>query len=87
MPKNLKIKRMNINKNRVAKFGIRQLLFVAWVILFLIFTSCASANSAQSSRHSKPASTGKRKCGCSMLTPATNQSIKLYQQTDYALQA
>jgi len=76
-------------KNTVIKFGIgvRQTLFLASVILFLVFTGCTSSNSAQKSRHNKPASTSKRKCGCSMLTPATNQSIKLYQLTDYALQA
>ncbi len=74
-------------ENIASKFGMRQLLFAASVILFLIFTSCASANSAQNTKHRKPVSTGKRKCGCSMLTPATNQSIKLYQQCDYALQA
>ncbi len=76
-------------RNTVIKFGIgiRQILFLASVILFLIFAGCTSANSAQNSRHNKPASTGKRKCGCSMLTPATNQSIKLYQLTDYVLQA
>ncbi len=66
---------------------MRQILFLALVFLFLIFTGCSSAKSGQSSRHSKPASTGKRKCGCSMLTPGTNQSIKLYHQIDYVLQA
>jgi hypothetical protein len=66
---------------------MRQILFLASVLLFLIFTSCSSAKSGQSSRHSKPASTGKRKCGCSMVAPGTNQSIKLYQHIDYVLQA
>jgi len=78
---------MNIVKNIASGFGVRQLLLTASIVIFLILTSCSSSNNAQTSKHRKPVSTGKRKCGCSMLTPPANQAIKLYQQTYYVVQA
>jgi hypothetical protein len=66
---------------------MRQILFLTSFVIFLIFTSCASSQSSKSSKHRKPVSTGKRKCGCSMLSPDFNHTIKLYQQTYYVVQA
>jgi hypothetical protein len=78
---------MNILKNIASKTGIRQLFLMSSIIILLLFTSCAGSQNAQTSRHRKPVTTGKRKCGCSMLIPATNHNIKLYQQISYVLQA
>lgn len=74
-------------KNIASKPGIRQLSFMTTIIILFLFTSCASSQSTQQSRHRKPVSTGKRKCGCSMLIPAPNNANKLYQQTYYVVQA
>ena len=78
---------MNILNNIASKSGIRQLLLMTALSIVILFTSCASSSNAQTSKHRKPVSTGKRKCGCSMLDPASIQNIKLYQQTYYVLQA
>jgi len=74
-------------KNIAAKNGMRQLLLMAVVAIFVFGSSCAGSKSTQTNKHRKPVSTGKRKCGCSMLSPDTNRIIKLYQQTYYVLQA
>ncbi|MDO9255983.1 MAG: hypothetical protein Q7U54_10760 [Bacteroidales bacterium] len=74
-------------KNIASKTGIRQFLLLTTLIILFLFTSCAGSQNAQGSRHRKPVSTGKRKCGCSMLIPDTNRNTKLYQQTYYVLQA
>jgi len=78
---------MKIVKNIFSKTVTTHVLLIFPLIILLIFTSCANTKSAQSSKHRKPVSTGKRKCGCSMLSPGTNHSIKLYQQTYYVIQA
>jgi hypothetical protein len=78
---------MNISKNKALKPGIHQMLLLITIILLMIVSGCAGSKSAQSNKHRKPVSTGKRKCGCSMLTPDSRHAIKLYQQTYYVLQA
>jgi hypothetical protein len=74
-------------KNLASKIGIRQSLLLTSIIILFFFTSCAGSQNAQSSKHRRPVTTGKRKCGCSMLSPDTNHAIKLYQLTYYVLQA
>lgn len=66
---------------------MRQLLLLTSIIMLFIFTSCAGSSNAQNSRHRKPVSTGRNKCGCSLLVPSNNNIIKLYHHNQYALQA
>jgi hypothetical protein len=66
---------------------MRQILFLASFVFFLIFSGCAGSQNSHSGKHRKPVSTGKRKCGCSLLTPDSKHTIKLYQSTYYVLQA
>jgi len=66
---------------------MRQLLLLTSIIMFFIFTSCAGSSNAQNSRHRKPVSTGRNKCGCSLLIPSNSDSIKSYHHSIYALQA
>jgi len=65
--KNLRISEMNISKNIPSITAMRQLLLLTSIIMFFIFTSCAGSSNAQNSRHRKPVSTGRNKCGCSLL--------------------
>lgn len=74
-------------KNIASKSGIRQILLMFAFSILIVFTSCATSKIAQTSKHRKPVSTGKRKCGCSMLIPDSKHGIKLFQQTYYVLQA
>ncbi len=74
-------------KNIASKTGIRQSFLLTSIIILFLFTSCAGSQNAQTSKHRRPVTTGKRKCGCSMLSPDTNHNSKLYQQTIYVLQA
>ena len=78
---------MNMLKNIALKTRIHQSLLLTSTIILFLFASCAGSQSAQQSKHRKPVTTGKRKCGCSMLSPDTKYKIKLYQQTYYVLQA
>jgi len=66
----------------------RHLFFIASFMLMLLFTSCASGgyNSHRNNWYRSPASTGHNRCGC-LLKPLTNPAIKLYQQSEYAVQA
>jgi hypothetical protein len=74
-------------KNIASKTGWHQFLLVATIIVLFLFTSCAGSQNAQQSKHRKPVSTGKRKCGCSMVSPAPDHGINLYPQSSYVLQA
>jgi hypothetical protein len=66
----------------------RPLLFMASLVLMLLFTACASSgyNSSRNNWYRSPASTGHNRCGC-LLKPISNPAIKLYQQAEYAVQA
>jgi hypothetical protein len=66
----------------------RQVFFFASFVLLLLFTACASSgyNSHRNNWYRSPASTGHNRCGC-LLKPISNPAIKLYQQTEYAVQA
>jgi len=64
----------------------RKLLFLACFSLFLMLAGCTSTHNSQKNWNRTPASTGHNKCGC-LLNPASEYSIKLYQQPVYALQA
>ena len=83
---NLRINEMNVLRNIPLLNGIRQIVLLSTIVIFFIFTSCAGSQSSQSSKHRKPVSKGKRKCGCSMLIPS-NHVIKLYHNTYYVLHA
>lgn len=74
-------------KNINSKIGLHQLFLLTTISILFLFTSCAGSQNAQTSKHRRPVTTGKRKCGCSMLSPASNHAIKLYQTTCYVLQA
>ena len=78
---------MNRLKIIVTLPGIQKLLFSASILLLLVFTSCSGSRNSQTSRHRSPASTGKSRCGCSMLSPVKIQNLKIYQIPAYALQA
>lgn len=83
---NFRISEINMFSNILSKNMIRQTLFLGCIIFLFVAAGCASSQSAQSGKHRKPVSTGKRKCGCSMLTPS-NHIIQQYQQTYYVLEA
>jgi hypothetical protein len=74
-------------KNIASKTGLHQTLMLTSILILFLFTSCAGSQNAQTSKHRRPVTTGKRKCGCSMLSPGTNRAIQLYPQTFYVLQA
>ena len=74
-------------KNISSKIGLHHFLMMAAIIILFLCASCAGSQSTQQSRHRKPVTTGKRKCGCSMLSPALNHTITLYQPTNYVVQA
>lgn len=78
---------MYSKKNIVLKVRIRQLLFLITISLFFLLSACNGSKYAQSSRHRKPVSTGKRNCGCSLLSPTYNHTVKLYQPWCYDVQA
>jgi len=84
---NVKVRKMNKLKNIPTSPGLRKLLFGVLVILLLVSISCSGSRGSQSARHRSPASTGKSKCGCSMLSPAKIQNLKISQLPAYALQA
>ncbi|MFZ4545839.1 MAG: hypothetical protein ACOYN4_00310 [Bacteroidales bacterium] len=80
-----------IQKNLKNTFSVKRnrlLLLMASLALMLLFTACASSgyNSHRNNWYRSPASTGHNRCGC-LLKPISNPAIKLYQQTEYALQA
>ena len=74
-------------KNIIAATGMQRLLVSLAFLLFLGAAACTSSGySSKSGRHKAPASTGNRRCGCSMLNPAT-RVIDFYQPATYDLQA
>ena len=76
----------NMFKNMTSRLGIRQFLLMAPVIMIILCTGCTSSRNSQKNWNRSPASTGHNRCGC-LLNPMQLHAIKLYQQTDYALQA
>ncbi len=80
---------MNMTKNIIPEPGIRRLVICLAISFTLVLTSCTTSQSSKSARHRSPASTGKRKCGCSMLSPVPTpiRTIMFYHVNDYALQA
>ena len=74
-------------KNSFSKYGIHHFLFMTSIIMLLLFAGCTGSHSSKSSRHRSPASTGHRKCGCSMLNPSAIHTFEIYQPSGYALQA
>ena len=67
--------------------AMKRLFLSLAIILILGSAACTSSGySSKSGRHKAPASTGNRRCGCSMLNPAT-RIIDFYQPATYDIQA
>ncbi len=66
--------------------GTRKLLLLLSVTLLLMIAGCTSSYNSQKSWHRSPASTGHNRCGC-LLVPSDFNTLKIYQQPTYALQA
>ena len=69
-----------------ARFSLRQYSLLICFFSLLMLAGCTSSYNSQKNWNRTPASTGRNRCGC-LLNPATEHSIKLYQQYIYALQA
>ncbi len=75
-------------KNTFSFLPVRPALVMALAVLLTMFTACTSSgyNSQRNNWYRSPASTGHNRCGC-LLKPISNPALKLYQQTEYAVQA